>query len=54
MKVKLSEIAEAIDFDSEESLSLLNIKTGKVCSFQNEYLSAAEDDEDLSDFVDWE
>ena len=54
MKVKLSEIAEAIDFDSEESLSLLNIKTGKVCSFQKEYLSVAEDEEDLSDFVDWE
>jgi hypothetical protein len=54
MKAKLSEIAEAIDFVSEDSLSLLNIKTGVLHLFQNKYLSAAEEDENLSDFVDWE
>lgn len=54
MKVKLSEIADAIDFDSEESLSLLNKKTGELHLFQNEYLNVAQDDEDLSNFVDWE
>ena len=53
MKVKLQDIIDAVDFDSEMSESYLNRITGEVCVFSYEEIQAAEEDEDLSDSPEW-
>jgi hypothetical protein len=53
MKVKIDDIIDAIDFDSDMSESFLNTKTKQVCLFSYEELRAAENDEDISDSADW-
>ena len=53
MKVKIEDIIDAVDFDSDMSKSFLNIKTQQVCMFNDEELSDAENNVDLSDSVEW-
>ena len=53
MKVKIDDIIDAVDFDSDMSESFLNSKTEQVCLFTDEELRAAENDVDLSDSAQW-
>jgi hypothetical protein len=53
MKVKIGDIIDAVDFDSDMSESFLNTKTEQVCMFTDEELRAAENDVDLSDSAEW-
>jgi hypothetical protein len=53
MKVKIDDIIDAVDFDSDMSSSFLNIKTEQVCMFTDDELRSAENDEDLSDSAEW-
>ncbi len=53
MKVKIDDIIDAVDFDSDMSESFLNIKTEQVCMFTDEELRAAENNVDLSDSAEW-
>lgn len=53
MKVKLSAIIDGFEFDSIETSSFLNLKTGEIVFFQDEEIRAAEDNEDLIGKHDW-
>ena len=53
MKVKIDNIIDAIDFDSDMSGSFLNTKMEEVCMFTDEELREAEKDVDLSDSAEW-
>jgi hypothetical protein len=54
LRVKLSDIVEGLEFQSDECFSYLNTATGEVVSVTNEELRAAEEDEPLEDFPDWQ
>jgi Uncharacterised protein family (UPF0158) len=53
-QVKLQDILEGMDFQSDERSSFLNMTTGDVVSITDEELRAAEHDEPLEDFPDWQ
>ena len=53
-RVKLIEIIEGLEFQSDESSSFLNKKTGEVVLMTDYAMQAAEDDEPLEDLPDWE
>ena len=53
MKVKIDDIIDTVDFDSDMSESYLNTKTIQVCIFTDEELRAAKNNEDLSDSAQW-
>ena len=53
-RVKLSDIIEGLEFQSDESSWFLNIKTGEVILMTDYAMRAAEDDEPLEDVPDWE
>jgi len=53
-RVKLSEIIEGLEFQSDESSSFLNTRTGEVVLMTDYAMRAAEDDEPLEDLPDWE
>ncbi|MHC4681173.1 MAG: UPF0158 family protein, partial [Planctomycetota bacterium] len=52
--VKLPDIIDGLESQSDESSSFLNKKTGKVALISDEELSAAEEDEPIEDFPDWQ
>jgi hypothetical protein len=52
--IKLSDIIEGLEFQSDESFSYLNTTTGEVVSVTTEELRAAEEDEPLEDFPAWQ
>src|SRR5215467_8704221 len=52
--IKLQDILEGMDFQSDEQSSFLNLTTGAVVSITDEELRAAENDEPLEDFPDWQ
>jgi hypothetical protein len=52
--VKLSDLIEGMDFQSDEQSSFLNLTTGGVVSITDEELRAAENDKPLEDFPDWQ
>src|SRR4029453_3446214 len=52
--IKLREIIEGMDFQSDEQSSFLNLTTGELCSTTDEKLRAAENDEPLEDFPEWQ
>jgi hypothetical protein len=52
--VKLSDIIEGLEFQSDECFSYLNTATGEVVSVTTEELRAAEEDASLEDFPDWQ
>ncbi len=53
MKVKIDDIIDAVEFDSDMTESYLNTKTEQVCTYTYEELQAAEENEDLSDSAEW-
>jgi len=52
--VKLSEIIGALELQIDESLSFLDKDTGEVVTFTDEELQAAEKDDPLDDYPEWE
>jgi hypothetical protein len=54
LRVKLSDLIEGMDFQSDERSSFLNLTTGEVVSITDEELRAAENDEPLEDFPEWQ
>ena len=54
IQVKLQDVLEGIDFQSDEQSSFLNLTTGEVVSITDEELRAAENDEPLEDFPEWQ
>src|SRR5215475_10732454 len=54
LRVKLSDLIEGMDFQSDEQSSYLNLTTGEVVSITDEELRAAENDEPLEDFPEWQ
>ena len=54
LRVKLSDLIEGMDFQSDEQSSFLNLTTGEVVSITDEELRAAEEDAPLEDFPDWQ
>ena len=54
IRVKLDEIIEGLEFQSDESSSFLDKTTGKVVLISDYEISTAEDDDPIEDFPDWE
>jgi len=54
IRVKLHDIIEGLEFQSDESSSFLNTKTGEVILMTDYAMQAAEDDEPLEELPDWE
>jgi hypothetical protein len=54
LRVKLQDILEGMDFQSDEQSSFLNLTTGEVVSITDEELRAAENDAPLEDFPAWQ
>jgi Uncharacterised protein family (UPF0158) len=54
LRVKLSDLIEGMDFQSDEQSSFLNLTTGEVVSITDEELRAAENDAPLKDFPEWQ
>lgn len=52
--VKLSDIIDGMETQSDESSSYLNKKTGKIVLISFEEMSAAEDNEPIEDFPEWQ
>ena len=54
IRVKLDDIIEGLEFQSDERHSFLDKRTGEVVSISDEEMQAAEDDEPIEDFPDWQ
>jgi len=54
LRVKLSDLIEGMDFQSDECFSYLNTATGEVVSVTTEELRAIEEDAPLEDFPAWQ
>ena len=54
IQVKLQDVLEGMDFQSDEQPSFLNLSTGEVVSITDEELRAAEHDAPLEDFPEWQ
>ena len=54
LRVKLSDLIEGMDFQSDERSSFLNLTTGEVVSITDEELRAAESDAPLEDFPEFD
>jgi len=54
IRVKLDDIIEGLESQSDESHSFLDKRTGEVVSISDEEMQAAEDDEPIEDFPDWQ
>ena len=54
LRVKLSDIVEGLEFQSDERSSFLNLTTGEVVAITDQELRAAEHDEPLEDFPEWQ
>ena len=54
IRVKLDDIIEGLEFQSDESSSFLDKTTGKVILISDYEMRAAEDDDPVEDFPDWE
>jgi len=52
IRVKLNDIIEGLEFQSDESSSLLDKTTGKVVLISDYEMRAAEDDDPIEDFPD--
>jgi hypothetical protein len=52
--VKLREIIEAIDFQSDEMAAYLNTRTGQIITISDEEVRAAEEGDPLDDYPDWQ
>ncbi len=54
IRVKLDDIIEGMEFQSDESTSYLNKNTGEVVTISEEEFGAARDDEPIEDFQEWQ
>ncbi len=54
LTVKLNEIVEALDSATEELAYYLDKRTGEIILVTNEDMQAAEDDEFISEYPDWQ
>lgn len=54
MKVKLQDVVEAMDMVGDEMSAYLNKHTGELIPITSEELSAAEEEEDLADYPEWQ
>jgi len=54
IRVKLDDIIDGLECQSDESSSFLNTKTGEVVLMTDYAMRAAEDDEPLEELEDWE
>src|SRR6266581_7538618 len=54
VQVKLQDMLEGMDFQSDEQSSFLNLTTGDVVAITDEELRAAEHDAPLEDFPEWQ
>jgi len=54
IRAKLDEIIDGLETQSDESSSFLNKKTGEVVLISDHEMSAAEDNDPIEDFPDWE
>ena len=54
IRVKLNEIIEGLEFQSDEKHSFLDKKSGEIVLISDYEMNAAEDDEPIEDFPDWE
>lgn len=54
MRVKLDDILEGMEFQSEESYSYLNCETGEIVYVSREVLGMAEDGEEGDDLPGWQ
>ena len=52
--VKLSDIIEVIEIQTDEASSFLNKKTGEVVTFNREDFEAAENQDDLDEYPEWQ
>lgn len=52
--VKLSEIIDAIDLQSDEMAAYLNIRTGQIITISEEEVRAAEEGDPLDDYPEWQ
>jgi len=53
-RVKIEDIIDGLECQSDESHSFLDKRTGEVVSISDEEMQAAEDDEPIEDFPDWQ
>ena len=54
IRVKLDDIIEGLEFQSDEVHSFLDKRTGEVVSVSDEEMNAAQDDEPVKDFPNWQ
>jgi hypothetical protein len=54
MAFKLSEIIMGLEFQNDQSESYLERATGRVVPISQEDIAAAEDEDDLEDYPDWQ
>ena len=54
IRVKLDKIIEGLEFQSDEKHSFLDKKTGEIVLISDSEMRAAEDDDPIDDFPDWE
>ncbi len=54
IRVKLNDIIEGLEIQSDERHSFLDKRTSEVVSISDEEMRAAEDDDPIEDFPDWE
>jgi len=54
IRVKLNDIIEGLESQSDEGHSFLDKRTGEVVSISDEEMQAAEDDEPIENFPDWQ
>jgi hypothetical protein len=52
--VKLSEIIEAIDLQSNEMAAYFNRRTGQIITISDEEVRAAEEGDQLEDYPEWQ
>jgi hypothetical protein len=54
MKVKLRDVVDGLEMQGDEMTAYLNKRTGELVPTTSEELSAAEEEEDLDDYPEWQ
>lgn len=54
MKVKLRDVVDGLEMQADEMTAYLNKRTGELVPTTSEDLSAAEEEEDLDDYPEWQ
>ena len=54
MKVKLQDVVDMMDMLGEETTAHLNKRTGELITLSSEEFEAAEEEEDLADYPEWQ